>query len=152
MTELERCELAKERGYTYDPISGNLFGVKGKVITRKVKGYIIFEIGKENKKYSIYAHRQAWYLHYGKLPNNLIDHINGDKANNKISNLRDVTKQQNNWNTHKSKGYTWNKGNKKFEAFINLKGKRIYLGLFKTTDEAHNAYLQAKKIYHPIPN
>jgi len=41
------------------------------------------------------AHRLAWYLYYGVMPRYEIDHINGDKGDNRIENLREVTPSQN---------------------------------------------------------
>jgi hypothetical protein len=150
MTELEKCELAKSKGYTYCPVSGELKGMYGKVITTKTAGYVTVQLIIESKKYSIRGHRLAWYLHYGHLPNNSIDHIDGDRNNNKIKNLRDVTAQQNQWNHTKAKGYSWHKSSNKFCAYIKINKKMKHLGLFHTQQEARNAYLKAKEIYHVI--
>lgn len=151
MTTLERCQLAKERGYTYCPVSGEIKGVRGNVITNKDhKGYIIVQLIIEGKRHYIRAHRLSWYLHYGHLPNNSLDHIDGNKSNNQIDNLRDVTHQQNMWNKITTKGYYWNKMKNKFHAQIRIDGKLIFLGLFQTEQEARNAYLKAKEIYHVI--
>jgi hypothetical protein len=98
----------------------------------------------------ISSHRLAWYLHYGSLPNNSIDHIDGNRSNNKIDNLRDVTNQQNQWNRTTAKGYVWRKFANKFHARIRLNGRQIHLGYFHTEQEARNAYLKAKEIYHVI--
>ena len=147
MTQLERCELAKAKGYTYDSITGEIRGVRGKVIKRESKGYICCCVLYEGINYKIYGHRLAWYLHYGQLPKNFIDHIDGCRNNNKISNLRDVTQHQNSYNRATAKGYTWNKRNKKFEAAIYINNKRKSLGLFGNEQDAHTAYLEAKKKY-----
>ena len=96
-----------------------------------------------------YAHNQDWNIQDSSI-NNYIDHIDGNRANNDIRNLRVVTCQQNNFNTC-AKGYTWNKPAKKWMAQINLNKKYMYLGCFKTEEEARNAYLEAKKIYHIMP-
>ena len=151
MTELEKCELAKSKGFTYDPLTGNVRGMRGRVITTKYRDNYIIAIIYADKQYKIRAHRLAWYLHYGKLPENQIDHIDGNRSNNKIDNLRDVTNQHNQWNRVNAKGYVWSKQHKKFMARVRLNGKNIHIGLFDTTEEAHNAYLEAKKIYHIIP-
>ena len=50
----------------------------------------------------------------------------------------------------KAKGYYWSKNNQKWRAQIYLNKEQIHLGLFKTEQEARNAYLQAKEIYHVI--
>jgi len=151
MTELNRCELAKAKGFSYNSETGELREMRGNIITTKHKnGYIIVPIYAD-KKYTIMGHRLCWFLHYGQLPKNQLDHIDGDRLNNKIYNLRDVTNQHNQWNRLTAKGYVWHKQRKKFMARIRLNGKDIHLGLFDTTKEAHNAYLEAKKIYHIIP-
>jgi hypothetical protein len=83
-------------------------------------------------------------------PKQCIDHRNGQKLNNCVSNLRVVTHQQNHMNRTKSKGYYWNKQHQKFQAQIMLNNKIIYLGLFTTEEDARTAYLAAKQIYHVI--
>lgn len=151
LTELERCELAKKRGFTYDPITGEIRGAYGYVITRKREfGYIVACIQYNKKLYNIRAHRLAWFLHYGKLPKNVIDHIDGNTSNNKVENLRDVTIQQNHFNRTTAKGYTWAKNRNKFVAYINVDCKVKFLGYFDTKEEAKVAYLEAKKKYHII--
>lgn len=150
MTELEKYQLAKERGYTYNHSTGEIKGVYGKVITTKTKGYTMVQLIIESKRHCIYAHRLAWLFHYGTLPINSIDHIDGNKSNNQIDNLRDVTHQQNHWNRTTAKGYCWHKKANKFCAQIRINGKIKYLGLFHTEQEARNAYLKAKETYHVI--
>ena len=151
MTILERCQLAKEKGFTYCPVSGEIKGVYGKVITKTDNhGYSLIQLMTEGKKYYILGHRLAWFLHYETLPINSIDHIDGNRSNNRIDNLRDVTNQQNQWNRTTAKGYCWNKELKKFQAYIHINGKIKNLGRFKTEQEARNAYLTAKEIYHVI--
>jgi hypothetical protein len=151
MTQLEKCELAKSKGFTYCPVSGEIRGVYGKVITAKKKcGYSYVSLTYECKAYFILGHRLAWFLHYGNLPNNSIDHIDGNRTNNKIDNLRDVTNQQNQWNRTTAKGYTWTEKRSKFHAQIQINGKVKFLGRFNTEQEARNAYLKAKETYHII--
>lgn len=151
MTELERFELAKSKGYTYDPITGEIKGMKGNLIIRKNKqGYIDCSIFYNGRGYKMLGHRLAWYLHYGELPKNNIDHIDSNTSNNKIYNLRDVTQQQNNWNRNNTKGYYWHKKAKKYHARIMMNLKIISLGLFDDELDARNAYLEAKAKYHVI--
>jgi hypothetical protein len=151
MTILERCQLAKEKGYSYSPVSGEIKGVRGNVIISKNKaGYSYVQLYHQNKYFVISSHRLAWYLHYGSLPNNSIDHIDGNRSNNKIDNLRDVTHQQNQWNQTKAKGYSLDKKTNKFKAAIGINGNRKTIGYFNTEQEARAAYLKAKETYHII--
>lgn len=79
-----------------------------------------------------------------------IDHIDGNRINNNLDNLRVVNQQQNNWNRTKAKGYYWRKRAKKWISHIIINYKSIHLGCFDNEDDARNAYLEAKKIYHII--
>lgn len=103
---------------------------------------------KNNEQHFLYMAREILGLKYGD--NRQADHINHNTLDNRNSNLRIVTLQQNHWNNKNPKGYYLHKASKKYLAHIGLNGKRIYLGLFRTTKEAHNAYLQAKEKYHRI--
>jgi len=151
MTELQRCELAKEKGFTYNPETGEIRGAKGNVIKRKhTYGYICCALIHNDKKYNIRGHRLGWFLHYGTLPTNQLDHIDGNRTNNRIENLRNVNNQQNHFNMTKAKGYHWHKATNKFKAEIMKNGKNIFLGLFDDPLEARAAYLEAKKKYHVI--
>ena len=78
-----------------------------------------------------------------------IDHIDMNKINNNLSNLRIVNNQQNSFNTN-AKGYTWRQKVNKYQANIRINNKLIHLGLFTTEKEARQAYLDAKLIYHII--
>jgi len=78
-----------------------------------------------------------------------IDHINGIRHDNRRSNLRIVTTQENRHNQRSAKGYYWNTRNRRYTAQIVLNKKQIYLGSYNTEDEARAAYLEAKQKYHP---
>ncbi len=83
-------------------------------------------------------------------PSNCIDHQNHTRDDNSNENLRIVTNQQNQFNRSGVKGYSWNEARKKWVANIKAEGKSKNLGGFETEDEARNAYLAAKAIYHII--
>lgn len=105
------------------------------------------------KNKMIYRHRIIAMCFLGLDINNKglqIDHINGVKYDNYLTNLRVVTHQQNQHNHVNAKGYCFCKKTKKYKAQIKLNNKTIYLGLFNTKEEAHNAYLNAKPKYHKI--
>jgi len=93
-----------------------------------------------------YAHNQDWNI-YDISANNQIDHIDRDKLNNNISNLRVVNQRENNLNKDSfdnAKGYSYNKNAKKYMAKINLYNKNIHLGYYDTKIEASNKYQKVK--------
>lgn len=97
-------------------------------------------------------HRVLAYLFLGLEFENKeqhIDHINGIRDDNRLENLRIVSQQQNKWNLKNIKGYRL-KGNK-YEAKIGVNNKQIHLGYYNTEEEARQAYLDAKSIYHVLP-
>ena len=122
-----------------------------KIQTREA--YKVIELnGKKLQLHRViyYAHNQEWNIH-DVSNDNKIDHIDGISAGNNISNLRVVTAQQNSFNRPTAKGYYWDKITNKWRAKIAVNGKQIHLGYFDTEEEARNAYLEAKKIYHIMP-
>lgn len=128
-------------------------GIKNiKAGTLNSKGYIKIVIN--GKQY--FAHRLAWMYVYGEFPNFQLDHINGIKSDNRISNLRIAEKSINNENLLKCKstnksgylGVTKRKGFDDFRADIRVNKKKIYLGIYKDAESAYFAYLQAKRKYH----
>jgi hypothetical protein len=147
MTRLEKCEILKSKGYTYDPETGKIFGVWGREITGKNhNGYIVMGLKEIN---NLLAHHFAWYMSGKDMDFDRLDHINQNILDNRISNLRIVTHQQNQFNT-KAKGYSWDKNRNKWVSLIMLNKKSIHLGRFDTEQEARDAYLEAKKKYHII--
>jgi len=150
MTELEKFELLKNAGYRYDSITGIVYNRYNKPMGNLTnKGYIHCATTVNYVKINIFIHRLAWYLHYGIAPYDKIDHINRIRNDNRISNLRSATQQQNLFNKTDTKGYTKRKSGR-FTASIMLNRKTINLGTYDTEKEAHQAYLDAKKIYHII--
>ena len=102
------------------------------------------------KKYK--EHCLIWIYHFGNISKEFeIDHINRTPSDNRIQNLRLVTRQENRFNSS-AKGYYWHKKAKKWHAQIKLNGKIIYLGCFNNEEDARNIYLEAKKKYHIIKN
>lgn len=101
-----------------------------------------------------YSHRLAWFIHYGNWPRLQIDHINGNRSDNRISNLRECSQSENLQNmgirkgVSKYAGVTLCKKTGKWIAEIGVDRKRYKLGRFKTEIEAYQAYLNAKSHYH----
>ena len=96
------------------------------------------------------VHRMIWIYHNGAIEDKyIIDHKDRNKSNNKIENLRKVTKQENSFNTN-AKGYYYHKKLKKWRAMIGIDGVRKSLGCFETEAEAKVAYQNAKKELHKI--
>lgn len=109
-------------------------------------GYNHIQCGKK-----LYRHRLIAYTYLGldfKNPKQQVDHIDGNRLNNKLSNLRVVSQQQNQWNRVNAKGYR--QIGKRWVSYIHLNGKKLYLGTHDTQSEAHTTYLKAKLIIHKI--
>ncbi|RAT01404.1 hypothetical protein A6E27_23005 [Bacillus cereus] len=79
-------------------------------------------------------------------PNIIVDHRNRNKLDNRRSNLRECTKQENNRNS-KAKGYCYLKRLNKYQANIRVDGKLIYLGIHEREEDAREAYIQASIKY-----
>ncbi len=116
-------------------------------------GHKYVRIGFSGVRY--YAHRLAWLYVYGFFPNEVIDHINGDGHDNRISNLRAATRAQNqqNMKIHKDNssgflGVSFHKNRGKWAARICIGSKPKHLGMFSTAEAAHKAYLLAKSEVH----
>lgn len=102
----------------------------------------------------VWEHRLAWFYTTGSWPKNHIDHINGNPSDNRICNLRDVTRSINLQNRHNA-----TKSNKsgflgviargnRWRSRIKVEGKDVYIGTFDTKEKAHQAYIEAKRIHH----
>jgi len=145
MTLLEKCQCLMTRGFVCNPETGQVFNPHGKELKCKNKdGYVTLNASKNGKQYKFYAHQFIWWWVH-KETVNCIDHINRNESDNRIINLRGVTRLQNQWNQKERKGYTKNKRDGTFTAQINVKEKHYFLGNFKTEQEASNRYNEAKK-------
>jgi len=103
---------------------------------------------KDGKQYRISMAREILGLNHDDKRQ--ADHKNHNTLENCRVNLRIVTRSQNQWNQRNRKGYYWHKATKKYLARIMLNGKPIFLGRFDVAEDAHSAYLRAKKQYHTI--
>lgn len=127
-------------------------------ITRNSRAVIGAEVGSDNGKQQLqvqiskkqyYVHRIIWAMHNDRWPENQIDHIDRNKINNKIENLRDITSKENNRNTNSfefAKGY-YKDGNK-YRAYVMTNEKRIYSKRVNTEEEAVVARQDLKNKYY----
>lgn len=116
-------------------------------------GYtLIWLMGKQRA-----AHRLAWLWMTGAWPSKDIDHIDGDRANNAWANLRHVDRSTNLENIHGPKSHNRSTGllgayhspsPGRFVSRIQVRGKSKSLGSFGTAEDAHAAYLSAKRELH----
>jgi hypothetical protein len=91
-------------------------------------------------------HHIVWILTTGAVPKLEIDHIDGDRAHNSHTNLREVDKSANMHN-NSAKGYSLCKATGRWQARTKVKNRSIHLGYFKTEQEARAAYEAAKKLH-----
>ena len=114
-------------------------------------GYLRIRVDKA----SYQSHRLAWLWVHGEWPVHQIDHINGVKHDNRLINLRDVTQSVNTQNLKRARAnnassllgvapdyYRW-------KSQITADGVTFHLGTFDTPEEAHQAYIGAKRLIHP---
>jgi hypothetical protein len=143
----------------YDPETG-IFTWKVRTSTRiKVgdvagclggEGYLQIKV--QSRPYK--SHRLAWLHTYGVWPKDQIDHINRNRSDNRVSNLREVTNKQNLQNagkySHNTSGHPgayWDKQRSKWQAKIAHNRKQLHLGHFATIEEAIAARKAAEKLY-----
>lgn len=155
MRELEpidvlRARLAYDAGtgaftWTNGPRAGKAAGSKNSL------GYV--QIRTAGGSY--YGHRLAWALTTGAWPMRDIDHINGDRADNRLSNLRDVPRRVNLENMRSARADNTSSRilgvegrGKRYRARIQVNGSMLPLGTFATAEEAHGAYVAAKRQLH----
>jgi hypothetical protein len=134
--------------------NGNVWSYRKNILLKPVitgKRYYMVNLCKDRKMRTYTVHRlvaKAFLENYSEDLH--VDHIDGNRQNNKLENLRMVTHQENHFNRTKAKGYCWDKNAGKWHAQITLNGKNKNLGYFNTEAEARDAYLEAKKIMHII--
>jgi hypothetical protein len=102
----------------------------------------------------VLVHRAVWALHHGAWPEREIDHIDGNRLNNRLENLRDVSAA---YNHHNVRAERPNKSGvrgvylrrHRFQAMIRVDGRAVCLGSYATVEEASAAYWTAKRRLHP---
>jgi hypothetical protein len=141
-TGIFNWNIHKNSRATYGSVAG----------TMNIYGYI--QICVDSKSYK--AHRLAWLYMTGKMPKEYIDHINGDKTDNRFLNLRECSNSQNMQNKKKAQknhvsgflGVQLRKDRGSYVSHIYVNKKRKYLGSFKSPELASEAYLKAKRNLH----
>lgn len=140
-------------GYLYWKSKVNSWTPVGKRAgTIRPDGYLDISI---NRKKHL-AHVLIWVWHNGDIPDDMfIDHIDCNRLNNKIENLRLCTRSQNNQNalirkdnSSGIKGVSLHKRTGKWQAHISVNSKLLYLGLFATKELAEEAITEARNIFH----
>lgn len=151
MEKIEQLKLAYSKGFRYDRETGNVTTPTGKVAIKKgLNGYKQLTVRDHNSKaFYVYNHQFAWFSTYGNLPI-CIDHINRDRADNRIENLRSVTASQNGMNMNNVRGYTFCSRSKKYIAIIMVNYKKTQLGSFDNPEDAKKCYEENKNKYHLI--
>ena len=105
-----------------------------------------------------YLHRLAWLVTFGEFPAGEIDHVNGDQSDNRIRNLRDASREINQQNIRRRPGppstlplgahFVARKKVRRFASKLRVNGRTKHLGYFDTAEEAHAAYVEAKRVAH----
>jgi hypothetical protein len=133
----------------YNPETGELsWKSEAPESTRKVyekcrDGYLRLSLTIDGISHRFMAHRIAWFMAHGSHPNGEIDHINGDRSDNRLCNMRDVSRSENCRNAAKRKdnksgvsGVYWDKTQSFWRAMVRHGGKRHYVGVFADIEEA----------------
>ena len=128
-------------------IAGSFGGYGGKYRTIHIGGL------RDGRKY--YAHRLAWLWMTGKWPEATIDHIDGNPDNNRFANLRDISIAANLQNKRLPRktgllGAHYDARYNNWVAHIQINYHQRHLGCFSTEEEAHAAYIAAKRALHPF--
>ena len=144
----------------YDPCTGKftrIFRSSGRIKIGDVSGTVCANgylntrvLGCKYKN-----HRLAWLYMTGDWPNGQVDHINGVRTDNRIDNLRVVSHQENAQNTRKARSDNKSSGllgvsknTNGWRARIMVNKKPIQIGTYNTPEEAHAAYIEAKRKMH----
>ncbi|MGE0745276.1 MAG: HNH endonuclease [Rhodospirillales bacterium] len=116
-------------------------------------GYLVARAGASTWR----VHRMIWAMVHGAWPGSELDHIDGDRTNNRIGNLRCVTRTGNNQNRRSANassrvgilGVSFCRRTGRYVAQIGVDGTNKFLGRYPTAAEAHAAYVRAKRELHP---
>lgn len=151
---------AMRRALAYDPHSGVLtWRVRPKQSKVRVgqeagceapDGYRVMKFAAKN----YHVHRVAWFIHHGRWPADQLDHVNGNRGDNRLANLRECTGSENNQNRKAKKGTATGflgvskQAGNRYGADIMVDGRSQHLGRFDTPQAAAEAYRKAKRHIH----
>lgn len=127
----------------YNPETGALTWKDGRpAFGDSGHGYLSMSLRRNGSRFKFYAHRVAWAISYNEWPE-VIDHMNGNRKDNRLCNLRSVSTSINGRNakrradnTSGANGVHYHKSRRKWIAYIDTDGSRTYLGYFTAKDEA----------------
>ena len=128
----------------YDPTTGDLIWKSGQR-KGKIAG-CLNDAGYRKIRYKrqVYpAHRVVWFMHHGELPE-IVDHINRDRADNRLENLRPATAALSSANRRTRKGYLRKKGETACSVYVQVEGTKRYIGGTPCPLLARIMYLDAK--------
>jgi hypothetical protein len=143
----------------YDPETGVFRWLVGRggtkpgdvMASKHNAGYLVGRIDRQ----PYLLHRLAWFYVHGVWPTDQIDHVNRNRSDNRLSNLRECDGAGNCQNVKPHAdgssgvlGVSFHRGARKWLAQITVKGRHVHLGLFEDKHEAGAAYLQAKCRIH----
>lgn len=144
----------------YDPDTGifirkvkSAWNSAGSEGVKPTQGYVYLSV--DGCRYR--AHRLAWLYVFGRWPREMMDHINGDRADNRICNLREADARVNRQNQHGARsdnlssgviGVHWSEYHKKWKAHIRVDGRLQHLKYCSSVEEASAVYLAAKRKLH----
>lgn len=150
-----------KESFAYDPESGQIRWASLKGKTTRSTGdvgwihrgaYRMITVSHEKSSRNLAAHHIAWFLHYGRWPEQQIDHRDGDSLNNRIANLRQATMAENSQNQKlKSnnkigvRGVYWDKREQKYVVRIQVRRKRTSFGYYDSLEEALAVRIAAEK-------
>jgi hypothetical protein len=135
---------------SYDPATGDFARCGKRVGWVDENGYVKIQLGSLKRR----AHRLAWLFVHGEEALGQIDHINGDKSDNRIENLRVVTNQENQQNVKHARANSKTgilgvvRVGRRFGAYIWHNGGQRYIGAFDSTEQASQAYFTKKAELH----